>query len=287
MIIELLNDYKQLAKYLAKMNSQKEQHIGYCGDNAEEIEHTLHEDFSADSFVIAKLDEEIIGAIGLDISEDSAEVWGPFIKPCENVHLIMDAMWNKQLSLHNKIQEFHFFLNAENDVAKQFVTSLHCEYKGQHVVLQNKKETFQLDPLFDPYASSYEARFFEAFKTLHTEAFPNTYYSAEHIVERLNTDNELFLLPCNDDSIKGYVYIEIDKEHHEASIEYIAISPNFQRQGLGAKLLKLAIDRIFSVHNIKKVQLCVSNENESAIKLYKAVGFEELHYLDSYIFINR
>ena len=61
------------------------QHIGYCGESKEGIYDTLTSDFSdlelANSFLVAYQDEEIIGAIGLDIDlEDrSAEVWGPFV----------------------------------------------------------------------------------------------------------------------------------------------------------------------------------------------------------------
>lgn len=45
MTIEMANDFKELAKFLAKLNQQKKSHIGYCGEKVDEIYATLKKDF--------------------------------------------------------------------------------------------------------------------------------------------------------------------------------------------------------------------------------------------------
>lgn len=81
--IEKVKDLEELSRFLSKLNKQKKSHIGYCGENAEEIYQTLKEDFVSDdgdiSFLIARNNiGKIVAAIGFDIDETSAEVWGPF-----------------------------------------------------------------------------------------------------------------------------------------------------------------------------------------------------------------
>src|SRR5690554_953233 len=75
--IERASDFEELASFLARMNVQRESHIGYCGDQAEEIRETFIEEEMR--FVVARNEKnEIVAAMGLDIDETSAEVWGPF-----------------------------------------------------------------------------------------------------------------------------------------------------------------------------------------------------------------
>ena len=74
----------------------------------------------------------------------------------------------------------------------------------------------------------------------------------------------------------------MDYEHSEASIEYIAIAPQFQGKGLGTELLKIAMHRVFNEHQIEEVQLCVDSNNSRAINLYIATGFEVKYKLSSF-----
>ena len=80
--IALKEDIKQLAHFLVKCSGNNTQKIGYVGDNEEGIITTLQEDFLITeeelAFAIMKDDRQnIIGAIGLDIDDNTAEVWEP------------------------------------------------------------------------------------------------------------------------------------------------------------------------------------------------------------------
>ena len=80
------HDIEELASFLAEVNNEPSQHIGYCGTDKKSILHDLTHHFSdldlANSFAVAYEDGSLVGAIGLDIDKDdlSAEVWGPLLK---------------------------------------------------------------------------------------------------------------------------------------------------------------------------------------------------------------
>ncbi|MFJ8262584.1 GNAT family N-acetyltransferase [Rummeliibacillus sp. NPDC094406] len=86
-------------------------------------------------------------------------------------------------------------------------------------------------------------------------------------------------------NIQGYVYFEVAPEHGEASIEFIAVSPHFQNQGLGTILLKEVLTRIFIYESIDKIQLSVSNTNDSANHVYHKAGFYTKNQLLSYSYL--
>ena len=85
--------------------------------------------------------------------------------------------------------------------------------------------------------------------------------------------------PLSDNQLTGYVYIEAEPQHGDGSIEYIAVSDQFRKQGIGKKLLTFAVNQLFTYEEIEEITLCVNNKDESAIKLYQAVGFKVKHEL--------
>ena len=74
-------DLKEVAHFIAQLNTEEQHNIGYCGQNEQELLRTLQEDFIDGEFtsIVAAFDNENIQAlIGLDIDDNSCEVWGPF-----------------------------------------------------------------------------------------------------------------------------------------------------------------------------------------------------------------
>ncbi|MDW0115961.1 N-acetyltransferase [Sporosarcina thermotolerans] len=281
--IESPRNSKDLAIYLANMNTQTSQHVGYCGESKEEIYDTLTSDFSdldlENSFMVAYEKEEIVGAIGLDIDlEDrSAEVWGPFLSEAYIHTALVNELWEKVTALSaSQVDRYNFFLNRENAYAKEFSISHGGESTGQHTVLVAKKNEW--GRVVDEGVIEYDSAYEEGFEELHGQAFPSTYYSAQTIFERLSEQNQLFIATCGD-QLTGYVYIEADPLHGEGSIEYIAVSDQFRKRGIGKKLLSFAVNQLFAYEEIEEISLCVDNENENAIRLYQAAGFGVKHEL--------
>ncbi|MCG3087490.1 GNAT family N-acetyltransferase [Sporosarcina cyprini] len=274
--IETPRSIRGLSVFLAEMNNKPAHHIGYCGEQMEEIIDTLQNDFSdvewSQSFKVAYEEDRIVGALGfdLDIEDRSAEVWGPFV-PEVDLRLA-ETLWKSLYeTVEDQLDHFHFFYSGENELLKRFIETKSGIEKGKHVVLVAQKG--EQPSYVTGEIVSYEVSCWEAFKTLHEEAFPKTYYDAETICNRLNEQNQLLILKADDQRIKGYVYIEDDLAHGEGSIEYIAVSNAFRKQGIGTRLLQEALLRLFTFERIDEISLCVNATNSVAINLYKTAGF--------------
>ncbi|MCT6926135.1 N-acetyltransferase [Metasolibacillus sp.] len=278
-------DAKEISIYLEKMNATNKSHIGFCGEQNEEIYDSLMNDFSdlefEDSFLVAYDQSNIVGAIGLDVDLGGAyaDVWGPFVTD-ENLD-VAQALWNKALlKIPQEIKSCSFFINKDNVFAKEFVIQNSAQYLGTDMVLSITRSLFTKEAL--TISEKIDKEHYDSFISLHDEVFPQTYFNSHSILKRLNGRNNLLIIKGNESKIKGYVYIEAKPEHKEGNIEYIAVSVEYRGQGVGKMLIIDALKKLFSYSSIDEITICVSCENEAAINLYKSVGFKEKYVLDSY-----
>ncbi|KMK76248.1 GNAT family N-acetyltransferase [Alkalihalobacillus pseudalcaliphilus] len=276
---------RELAVFLEKMNNQKEFHIGFCGEDREEIFDTLMNDFSdltvEESFIVAYHDSVIMGAIGFDVDIEGqyAEVWGPFV--VNHDHSLAQELWNQLTErMPNEISCFSFFINQENQFVQDFVRENGGVDEGSHMVLDLNRDTYKNDKNsdYEVYAEDYQ----NSFSQLHNEAFPKTYYDAKTILSRLHENHHLYVVKENEKEIKGYVYIEANPKHQEANIEYVAVNSKYRRQGVGRILIAAALKQIFSYASIEEITICVSSDNTAAINLYRSLGFRVKYELVSY-----
>lgn len=282
-IIEKANDLNELAIFLANMNQQKETHIGFCGEKSEEIHETLKEDFVDQDgdvkFWITRNDlGEIAAAIGLDVDGVTGEVWGPFNQTASMK--LQQTLWEQLLYENSTVKKFLFFINQENTQQQKFMNELEIEKDGEHLSLEIKKEDFnQVQQMKSiPFVQSD----FQAFQKIHDETFPNTYYDAETIRDRLSRKNILRVLKSESGKLQGYAYFEVDTEMKEASLEYIGVSSDFQNKGIGTTLLKETLSEMFTYPEINKILLTVDHENDQANHIYHKAGFKTRNVLISY-----
>lgn len=280
-------DIDSLSQFLEEMNNNPKTHIGYCGESKSEIYHTLLNDFSdldlSESFAVAYDNDEIIGALGFDIDVEtkSVEVWGPFIKDEGKFESLANDLWEKMnLITPLDIKSYSFFVNNENMLTRQFVQNLGGMENDHHLILKAHRNNTRSVESYG--IIKYESSYLESFITLHAAAFPHTYYGADEILQRINKENQLLIMKDTDEKMKGYVYVEADPENQEGAIEYIAVSSDYRKQGIGTKLMRVALDHLFSYDEITEVTLCVALVNEKAVHLYKSAGFHVKHELISF-----
>ncbi|WP_291561541.1 MULTISPECIES: GNAT family N-acetyltransferase [unclassified Clostridium] len=274
-------DLEKIAEFIAVMNMRKENHIGYCGDNKEEILEILQEDFLPNKSLIFLSDEKEIAAVlgvDLDIENETAEVHGPFVDVRYGVNLAL-KLWNNILPLiPKKINKANMFFNYKNSLAMEFSNSLDFNFKSNEFILSLNRED-RIEKLSDGVRILKEDEKDEFIK-LHDSIFPNTYYSGDMIVNKINSKNKVYIYKDKDE-ILGYIYLEVCPEAQQGNIEYLGVTTNSRGCGLGVKLLNMAIDFVFSHDTIMEIILCVNCDNE-AIKLYKKCGFKEKNFLKFY-----
>jgi GNAT superfamily N-acetyltransferase len=280
---------EQLAGFIEKINTKQSSHVGYCGEKKKEILDTLQNDFSdmklEDSFIVAYREDQIAGAVGVDIDldEKTAEVWGPFIEDGEDWQGLAVSLWQHASVLlkSNDIRIVSFFLNHLNANAIQFVSLLKGVSKGNHLILKASRGAEQSCGAFQE-VSPINQELKADFLSLHRRSFPDTYYTGEYILNKLNNENQLLTAKSESGGLTGYVYIEASPRHGEGRIEYIAVSPKHRKKGVGAMLVKSALTKLFDHSPINEIALCVKKENKMAVNLYISAGFIVQHELMLY-----
>lgn len=275
---------QELAQFISQLNTQPHHHVGYCGTVAEEIEHTLLHDFSdlplEESFVTAYENNSLIGAIGLDIDEESnsAEIWGPFILH-EKWEEIAKEMWDKllnQLPVH--IHNLYGFYNIKNEKAQLFMNQLEASKTGEHTIL-----TIVNTPLstHHTYITEITKEYYEPFQALHEESFPHAYFSAEEMISKQNDKQKLFIATQNGEFL-GYVFCEANPEFAEGDIHFVAVTENARNRGIGRGLIEKSLQFLFSFEEMKAITLSVNSTNKAAINLYENTGFQTQNRLNAY-----
>lgn len=276
---------KEAASFIAEMNKMKKHHIGYCATDSDQVLKDINDNltdipFEA-SFVGAQIDGQLIGLMGCDVDTDdqSAEIWGPFVDPSYDIDLAI-AMWDKlQHILTIDFKYLGIFSNMENNLVQEFADKLHFKQGKNQMILTYLQD--QLTVVADYKGSLLSEQDYSNFIKLHDKMFPNTYYSGQEILERIDDTKQVFVIKDSKRFI-GYVYVEAEPAFSNGSIEFIAIDPAYHGQGHGRSLLKVALQWLFNFKEIEHIELCVSTDKQAAIGLYRSVGFKIKHELYYY-----
>jgi [ribosomal protein S18]-alanine N-acetyltransferase len=102
-------------------------------------------------------------------------------------------------------------------------------------------------------------------------SFPERPYSRLDFLSHLLTARDGFIVASKDGSVVGYV---IATSHgREGWVQSIAVSPDFRGKGIGVMLMRSAVDHL--VGKCERIHLLVDADNETAIRLYHKLSFEE------------
>lgn len=278
-------DAGEAAKFIASLNIHRTNHIGFCGVDEKEIRHALENDFSdsgfEQSFFVAETEGRNVGAVGFDIDSDggAAEVWGPFVSEDLPFREVAMPMWSEAIAALEGVRTFRFFVNEENTDVSAMAETLGAIHTGRHLILRAQSGAVNLG---GHQAIPAEEQHEKDFCTLHAHAFPETYLSAEEILDLRDDTHRLLVIPEGEEGVKGYVYTEADPIHGEGSIEFLAVGEACRRQGLATQLLQAGLGELFRHESIREVRLTVGEENRAAMGLYEAAGFERLHRMNAY-----
>jgi ribosomal protein S18 acetylase RimI-like enzyme len=94
----------------------------------------------------------------------------------------------------------------------------------------------------------------------------------EDIKRKVEFQPELFFIGSMDGEVIGSVMVGY--EGHRGWINYLAVSPNFQKRGYGRKLVEKAVEELRKL-GCPKINLQVRRSNVQVIEFYKHLGFKE------------
>ncbi|MDD2978956.1 MAG: tRNA (adenosine(37)-N6)-threonylcarbamoyltransferase complex dimerization subunit type 1 TsaB [Hespellia sp.] len=111
----------------------------------------------------------------------------------------------------------------------------------------------------------------DAVAAIETELFPDA-WSRQGISDTLNNPQTVCFVEEKQGLLTGYLMVYLAAD--EAEIAKIAVSPEYQRQGGGGRLL-LALENECETRKINKLLLDVRESNETARLFYQNSGFVE------------
>ncbi|MFC4559869.1 GNAT family N-acetyltransferase [Virgibacillus kekensis] len=268
---------EEAANFIAMLNRRKEYHIGYCGIDAQEIKESMAQDITVMAGAVEK--DSLVGFLGADISEGTVEVWGPFVNPDNDFH-IASAMWDFLLeSIPLGTKTYYLFPNVENQLVIRFAKELGFKKGTDQCILHySRAQSMDLPNHNLKQMSEME---YKEFIILHKHVFPDTYYNGQDIIERISDEHQVFVIKSRG-NLAGYVYVEVDSDYGEGSIEFIAVDKAYRGKGYGKRLLEYAVKWLFDFKTVNEITLCVAIENRGALELYRSIGFAIEHKLHTF-----
>lgn len=272
-----------VASFIARLNLKSQHHIGYCGKKADEILHTLEENFgdvpAKDAFLIATEHNKMIGVCGFDadIERGTAEIWGPFVDHIDALQ-VSKILWESLSTQFPKtIQSVRLFPENDNKMVIDFAKVFSFDTVSKETILKCSKQSFS--SIKNDEVITLSSNHYSSLIKLHNQLFPNTYLTGTEMVEGLNEKSIVFGVLGKCGNLLGYLYGKADPEYGEGSIEFFGVSPSSRNKGIGSSLLARGLEWLFSFQSIEEVTLCVNSDNTKAIRLYLKLGFQIDHQL--------
>jgi len=96
--------------------------------------------------------------------------------------------------------------------------------------------------------------------------------------EEFKKGNAAVYLILNNDTVVGNASFERNV-NESAHISGLAIMPEFQKMGIGRRVLEMILEEL---KEVKTITLATHPENIAALKLYKSFGFVEKEKIENY-----
>jgi ribosomal protein S18 acetylase RimI-like enzyme len=275
-IIPCNNRFEELVHFVTRLNSDGTHHIGFFGEGEADVRSSLAECLipPSEGFRLTYDGDQLIGVFGVDADPEINRAWlfGPLIDHAD-WHDIADQLYAKVLSLIPAgIRDYDLFCDEQNIHMREFAARHDFPLNSENAVLKLERNNYGPSAKRESNITSYEESAFERFEKLHKTLFPNAYFSARQIVEKLDEHHHLFLA-VEKGQLLGYHFCKIEPEAESGYVDFIGIDESARGRGIGADLLASGLDWMLAARTTKKISLTVNADNIPARSLYERFGF--------------
>ena len=284
-IIPCNEHFEELVSFVARLNSDGTHHIGFFGEGEASIRGSLAESLipPAEGFRLAYEDDRLVGVFGVDADPEISRAWlfGPLIEH-EDWHTLADQLYAEVLPLIPvDIRDYDLFCDVQNTRMEAFAARHGFPVGSENAVLKLTRENYNPSAKRQTRILPYQERFFKQLEKLHKTLFPNAYFTAQQMAEKVNKNHQLFLAAKNR-QLLGYHFCKIEPEAESGYVDFIGTVSSARGLGIGADLLASGVDWMLSAPTTKKIGLTVNVDNVAARRLYEKFGFVIEHIMRGY-----
>jgi ribosomal protein S18 acetylase RimI-like enzyme len=267
-------DFEAIAEFIVRLNSRVEQRCLHCGESAAMVTKALRElgRPPAESIGLAMVGDRIVGLVGADLAVDLGRgwLWGPYAD-CDDPLTLCDRLLKEFLAkVPDEVRVIDTFLGPKNLFLEHL--SRHHEFGSPRTVHLYRADRPEHGYPRQPAPSAPRPGHLASLRALHDTAFPNTWRTAEEMLETTGPAHALFVHESAG-TLDGYVYTEADPVENAGHVHFLAVAPGSRGQGLGRRLLSQALDWCFNERSLPSVSLTVLDTLVNARALYESAGF--------------
>ena len=275
-IIPCGDRFEELVQFVARLNSDAAHHIGFFGEGEADVRASLAECLipPVDGFLLAYEDDRLVGVFGVDADPEVDRAWlyGPLVDHAD-WHTLADKLYAEVLTrIPAGIHDRDLFCDEKNIHLQDFASRYGFALRSENAVLTLMRENYTPTARNESRIIPFEEKFIGQFESLHKTLFPNAYFTARQMVEKINETHRLFLAVENGIAL-GYHFCKIDPSAESGYVDFIGTDESVRGHGVGADLLAAGMDWMLSSSTTKRVSLTVNADNVAAIKLYEKFGF--------------
>jgi len=281
------NDLDRISLFISRLQNHKESLIGYFDRTPDEIKLYLEElepGWKENTLMIED-DGKIIGIIIAEYDIELQRVWihGPMVDVTDQIDWDSIAVELYEFLLRiipTQINDYELYGEKSNINLQKLAETF--DYKPAEPSCVLSFSRFQITTLPILSLNPISEKYFNQFKTNHAKMFPNTYYSAQQILNKLDESNQVFIESHNKDLV-GFIQGKLEKSNNQGYIDFIGVKKSARRRGTGRKLVTVVLHWLFNTFTqINEVKLTVSEKNIPAYNLYTSLGFKVEQTLQGY-----
>jgi len=281
------NDLDRISLFISRQQNHKESLIGYFDREPDEIKLYLEElepGWKENTLMIEE-NGEIIGTIVAEYDVELQRVWihGPMVDKTDQIDwdsLAIELYENLLRFIPTQIIDYELYGEKSNINLRKLAETFDYKPTEPSCVLSFSRS--QITPLPILSLNPISEEYFDQFKTSHAKIFPNTYYSAQQILNKLDETNQVFIESHNKDLV-GFIQGKLEKSNNQGYIDFVGVNKSARRRGTGRKLVVAILQWLFDTFTqINEVKLTVSEKNIPAYNLYTSLGFKVEQSLQGY-----
>lgn len=268
--------FDELIQFAALLNSDGSHHIGFFGEGEAGVRSALTECLipPAEGFRLAYEGEQLVGVFGVDADPAISRAWllGPLVEH-EDWHTIADQLYAEVMPLIPvDIRNYDLFCDIQNTRLEAFAARHGFPLRSENAVMTLMPDNYKPAAKRKSRVTAYKEKYFAKFEKLHKTLFPNAYFTARQMVEKLDENHHLFLA-MEGNQLLGYHFCKIEPESESGYIDFIGTDSTARGRGIGADLFATGIDWMLSAPTTRKIHLTVNADNVAARSLYEKFGF--------------